>query len=245
MSEEKKEKRKASSIDKCAVDLLKYAEECNIPTAFSRSDNMKACPIGSEGACCKICAMGPCRLKSKDGEDALRGVCGASLATVTARNIARMVAGGTAAHSDHARDVANTLLAAAEEHTKDYQIKDVEKLLAVANKFGIDIAGKSKNEVGKEVAEFALKDFGQQKGEVSYIRTATKKRQESVARAWACPQGRGPRGLRAYAQDDDGRGHRPRGHTRFGAQDFACRRLERLDDRHGLLGYPVRDPETP
>ncbi|MGC2423444.1 MAG: anaerobic carbon-monoxide dehydrogenase catalytic subunit [Nitrospirota bacterium] len=189
MSEEKKEKRKASSIDKCAVDLLKYAEECNIPTAFSRSDNMKACPIGSEGACCKICAMGPCRLKSKDGEDALRGVCGASLATVTARNIARMVAGGTAAHSDHARDVANTLLAAAEEHTKDYQIKDVEKLLAVANKFGIDITGKTKNEVGKEVAEFALKDFGQQKGEVSYIRTATKKRQELWRELGLVPRG--------------------------------------------------------
>ena len=178
MSEEKKEKRKASSIDPCAVDLLRYAEECNIPTAFSRSDSLKPCPIGAEGACCKICAMGPCRLKSKDGEDALKGVCGASLATVTARNIARMVAGGTAAHSDHARDVANTLLAAAEEHTKDYQIKDVEKLLAVANNFGIDTAGKTKNEVAKEVAEFVLRDFGQQKGEVSFIRTATKKRQE-------------------------------------------------------------------
>lgn len=178
MSEEKKEKRKASSIDPCAVELLKYADECGISTAFSRSDSLKPCPIGSEGACCKICSMGPCRLKSKEGEDALKGICGASLATVAARNLARMVAGGTAAHSDHARDVANTLLAAAEGHAKDYGVKDVAKLMAVAKKFGIETDGKDKNEVAKEVAEFVIRDFGQQKGEVSYVRTANPKRQQ-------------------------------------------------------------------
>ena len=178
MSEEKKEKRKASSMDPCAVDLLAYAEQCNIETAFSRSDSMKACPIGAEGACCKICSMGPCRLKSKEGEDALKGICGAGLPTVTARNIARMVAGGTAAHSDHARDIANTLLAAATGEAKDFQIKDPVKLMSVAKKFGIETADKSKEQVAKEVAEFVLRDFGQQKGEVSYIRTATQKRQE-------------------------------------------------------------------
>src|SRR5512135_30581 len=174
MSEEKKEKRKASSIDPCAVDLLAYAEQCGISTAFSRADTVKACPIGAEGACCKICSMGPCRLKSKEGEDAIKGVCGAGLPTVTARNIARMVAGGTAAHSDHARDIANTLLAAATGEAKDFQIKDVAKLHKVAKKFGIEVAERTKEEVAKDVAEYVLRDFGQQKGEVSYIKTATK-----------------------------------------------------------------------
>jgi len=47
---EKKEKRKASSIDPCAIDLLKYADECGIETAFSRADSVKPCPIGAEGA---------------------------------------------------------------------------------------------------------------------------------------------------------------------------------------------------
>jgi len=189
MSEEKKEKKKASSIDPCAVDLLAYAEQCNISTAFSRADSVKACPIGAEGACCKICSMGPCRLKSKEGEDAIKGVCGAGLPTVTARNIARMVAGGTAAHSDHARDIANTLLAVAEGHDKDFQIKDVEKLLAVAKKLGIETADKTKEEVAKDVAEFVLRDFGQQKGEISYIRTATKKRQELWRELGLVPRG--------------------------------------------------------
>ena len=173
-----KEKRKASSIDPCAVELLAYAEQCGIETAFSRSDSVKPCPIGAEGACCKICSMGPCRLKSKEGEDAIKGVCGAGLPTVTARNIARMVAGGTAAHSDHARDIANTLLAACTGEAKDFKIKDVAKLMAVATKLGIDTADKTKEEVGKELAEMVLADFGRQKGEVSYVRAATKKRQE-------------------------------------------------------------------
>ena len=189
MSEDKKEKRKASSIDPCAVDLLAYADSCGIETAFSRSDTVKPCPIGAEGACCKICSMGPCRLKSKDGEDALKGVCGASLPTVTARNIARMVAGGTAAHSDHARDVASTLLAAATGDAPDFQIKDVEKLLAVAKKLGIETEGKDKKEVAIELAEFVLRDFGQQKGEVSYIRAATKKRQELWRELGLVPRG--------------------------------------------------------
>ncbi len=189
MSEEKKEKKKATSIDPCAIDLLAYAEECNISTAFSRADTVKPCPIGAEGACCKICSMGPCRLKSKEGEDAIKGVCGAGLPTVTARNFARMVAGGTAAHSDHARDIANTLLAAATGEAKDFQIKDVKKLMAVAKKFGIETADKTKEQVAKEVAEFALKDFGQQKGEVSYIRTATKKRQELWRQLGLVPRG--------------------------------------------------------
>jgi len=189
MSEEKKDKRKASSIDPCAIDLLAYAEQCNIETAFSRSDSVKACPIGSEGACCKICSMGPCRLKSKEGEDAIKGVCGAGLPTVVARNIARMVAGGTAAHSDHARDIANTLLATATGEAKDFKIKDPVKLMAVAAKFGIDTAEKTTEQVAKEVAEFALRDFGQQKGEVSYIRTATKKRQDLWRELKMVPRG--------------------------------------------------------
>src|SRR5512143_1026548 len=189
MSEEKKEKRKASSVDPCAVDLLAYAEQCNIETAFSRADSMKPCPIGAEGACCKICSMGPCRLKSKEGEEAIKGVCGAGLPTVAARNIARMVAGGTAAHSDHARDIASTLLAAATGEAKDFQIKDTVKLMAVAKKFGIDTADKTKEQVAKDVAEYVLKDFGQQKGEVSYIKTATKKRQELWRELKLVPRG--------------------------------------------------------
>jgi len=189
MAEEKKEKKKVTSIDPNAVELLKFAELNEIETAFSRADNMKPCPIGAEGACCKICSMGPCRLQSKKGEFDKKGICGATMPTVVARNIARMVAGGTAAHSDHARDIANTLHAAATGEAPDFQIKDMDKLMRVAEKFGIEVEGKTKSELAKEVAEYAMKDFGQQKGEVCYIKSATEKRQKLWRELGLVPRG--------------------------------------------------------
>jgi carbon-monoxide dehydrogenase catalytic subunit len=89
-----------------------------------------------------------------------------------------MVAGGTAAHSDHARDLANTLLAVARGEAKDFQIKDVGKLNRVAGYLGINSEGKSVNEVAEKVALKFLDQFGQQRGELAYLTRAPKKRQE-------------------------------------------------------------------
>ncbi len=164
------------SVDPAAQVLLKTAAEKNIKTAFDRADKMKQCPIGHSGACCKMCHMGPCRLTGKEEE--AQGVCGATLPVVTARNWARMVAGGTAAHSDHARDLANTLLAVARGEAKDFQIKDVRKLNRVAGYLGINVEGKSANEIAEKVALKFLDQFGQQRGELTYLTRAPKKRQE-------------------------------------------------------------------
>ena len=82
------------------AQMLEKAEKDGIETAFHRAASMKACPIGADSACCKHCAMGPCRLSSKDpyGKE---GVCGATIDTIQSRNFARMVASGAAAHTDH------------------------------------------------------------------------------------------------------------------------------------------------
>ena len=48
------------------------------------------------------------------------------------RNFLRMIAAGTACHSDHARGMAFTLLAVANGEAKDFKIKDVRKLYRVA-----------------------------------------------------------------------------------------------------------------
>ena len=50
------------SIDKATVELLEKAKKEEISTVFFRADEIKPCPIGVEESCCKICAMGPCRL---------------------------------------------------------------------------------------------------------------------------------------------------------------------------------------
>ncbi|MBT8351841.1 MAG: carbon monoxide dehydrogenase, partial [Deltaproteobacteria bacterium] len=85
---------------KSTAQMLEKARVDQVDTAFDRAAGMKPCPIGAKSACCKHCAMGPCRLNSRDPY-AKEGVCGATVDTIQSRNFARMVATGTAAHSSH------------------------------------------------------------------------------------------------------------------------------------------------
>jgi carbon-monoxide dehydrogenase catalytic subunit len=176
------------TIDPAAQQMLIRAEELGLGTAFTRAEVMAACPIGigsSAGICCKNCFMGPCRL-TKEGQV---GVCGATVETIAARNLARAVAAGSAAHSDHGRDVAFTLLAAAEGQAQGYEIRDVTKLLAVAKKFGVPTDKRKVEEIAKDVANKAILQFGQQNGELIHVHTAPKKRQELWRKYGVVPRG--------------------------------------------------------
>ena len=178
------------SIDPASQQMLDRADQLGLQTAFSRAEAMVACPIGlgaspKTGICCKNCYMGPCRL-TKDGQV---GVCGADVATIAARNLARAVAAGSAAHSDHGRDVAFTLLATAEGQAQGYQIRDEAKLRAVARKYGIPTDKRKKEEIARDVALKAIAQFGQQTGELIYVKTAPKKRQERWKKYGVVPRG--------------------------------------------------------
>ncbi len=173
------------TIDPTIKTMLEIAEAEGISTAFSRAKAMKPCPIGHDGACCKNCAMGPCRLVGKHD----RGVCGATRETVAARNFVRMIAAGASAHSDHGRDMALTLLAAAEGEAPDYEIRDVNKLLEVAELLEVATQGRETPEIAKDVAEAALAQVGNQKGELLYLQRAPKKRQEVWRKAGIAPRG--------------------------------------------------------
>ena len=176
------------SLDPAARQMLVRAEALGLDTAFTRAEHMAACPIGvgnSAGICCKNCFMGPCRL-TKDGQV---GVCGATVDTIAARNLARAVAAGSAAHSDHGRDIAFTLLAAAEGQAQGYQIRDVTKLHAVAKKFGIPTEKRKTADIAKDVANKAIAQFGQQTGELLYVKAAPKKRQELWRKYGVVPRG--------------------------------------------------------
>src|SRR5512136_2374154 len=127
------------SIDPAACGILDYASSVGIETSFSRAADFKPCTIGNgqSGVCCKNCYMGPCRV-TKDGQV---GICGATVETIAARNLARAIAAGAAAHSDHGRDLAFTLKAVSEDEAQGYQIRDVAKLLAVAAKHNVPTKG--------------------------------------------------------------------------------------------------------
>jgi carbon-monoxide dehydrogenase catalytic subunit len=161
------------TIDPTIKTMLEFSEAEGISTAFSRAEAMKPCPIGHDGACCKNCSMGPCRLVGKHE----RGICGATRETVAARGLARMIAAGASAHSDHGRDMALTLLAVAEGEAPDYEIRDENKLLEVAGLLGVDTQGRETLEITREVAEKALAEFGKQTGELIYLQRAPQKRQ--------------------------------------------------------------------
>ncbi len=173
------------SVDPAAVEVLKYADELGILTAFDRAEKMKPCPIGADGLCCKNCFMGPCRVV-KEGQT---GVCGATVETITARNFARHVAAGSSAHSDHGRDLAFTLQAVALGEAQGYQIRDPYKLLRVAGYMGIATEGRQLEEIALDVANTAIAQFGQQKGELIYLKRAPKKRQEIWRRLGVAPRG--------------------------------------------------------
>lgn len=148
------------TIDPAANEMLDLAQAENIITAWDRfKAQQPQCKFGNTGVCCRICIQGPCRvIPNKPGKD--KGICGASAYTIVARNLIRYIAGGASAHSDHGREIAKTVLAVSEGHAPDYKISDPDKLINVAKKIGVSTEGRDINDIAKEVAIEALKDFG-------------------------------------------------------------------------------------
>lgn len=179
---------KIKSIDQAAQEMLKKAQEENIKTAWDRLESQQPqCGFGQLGVCCTVCDMGPCRI-DPFGEGAQAGVCGANADTIAARNLARKIAVGASAHSDHGRDVAHTLSQVSEGHTHDYEILDVDKLKSVAGEYGIDTA-KSKEQIAKELGKKLLEEFGKQEGELVLCNRAPKKRRDIWKNLGITPRG--------------------------------------------------------
>ncbi len=183
-AKKKEVKPSEQTIDFATMEMLEKAKRDNVETIFDRAQTMKPCNIGEQGTCCKNCSQGPCRLplpkKGIEGEDTRKGLCGATPETIAARNFARMVAAGSASHSDHGRGVAEVFLAAARKETEDYQIKDTEKLLEVADLFevptkvreGEELVDRDLHDIAVEVGEKALAEWGRQDGEIYYAKRA-------------------------------------------------------------------------
>ena len=136
--------------------MLFEAEKVGLEVAWDRYQaQLPLCGFGELGTCCRNCMQGPCRI-DPFGEGPQLGACGATADTIVARNLDRAIAGGTAAHSGHAKHLAHTLLKAARGEAPDYGVKDEAKLMAVAARLGLDTEGQSVNDVAETVAEAAL-----------------------------------------------------------------------------------------
>ena len=112
------------------------------------------CKFGETGVCCRICAMGPCRITPK----APRGICGCDVHGIVGRNYLKFTAGGAATHSDHGREICHTLYESAADG--DYKVKDPEKLIRIAKEWGIETEGKDIYDLAHEVAYTGLMEYG-------------------------------------------------------------------------------------
>jgi carbon-monoxide dehydrogenase catalytic subunit len=164
--------RELKYADKATQALVKVAEQEQIPTIWDRWDAQQPqCGFGTLGLCCRHCSMGPCRI-DPFGNGPQVGACGATADTIAARHLARMIAAGAAAHSDHGRDIAHTLLLIGENPDSDYAVRSPDKLQAIAEVYGIKTADKELRQVALEVAHATLAEFGQQTGTVKMAETA-------------------------------------------------------------------------
>ncbi len=177
------------SLDGSVNYLLEKAKQKGLETVWQRSQQQEPrCGFGELGICCRNCYMGPCRI-DPFGEGPQTGVCGATAEIIVARNFGRMIAAGAAAHSDHGRDVAKTLLLAATHPNSGYTIRDTVKLNNVAKFLGISTENRSKEDIAREVAEKAIENFGRQEGEIPFIKLAPETRQNTWHKLDVVPRG--------------------------------------------------------
>ncbi len=193
--EKKKVSRKKKEVDVKDVTIcettqlmLLKARKDGVETAFDRAANMKPCPIGADSACCKHCAMGPCRLNSKDPY-AKVGVCGATIDTIQARNFARMVATGAAAHTDHGMAMVDLFREVVNGHITEYQIKDPGKLVLVAQSIGIETKDRSVKEIATDLYEELERTYTQVEGEIPFAKRVPEKTLETWRKLGIVPRG--------------------------------------------------------
>lgn len=177
------------TIDPTAQQSLEKADQDRIETVWDRLEKQQPqCGYGLLGICCRNCVMGPCRI-DPFGNEPTRGVCGAEADTIVARNLARTIAAGAAAHSDHGRDIVEVLHLTAQGKASGYQIKDEEKLKRVAGEYGVFVDGRAKEEIAKELAEKAMEEFGMIKNTLQFADRAPEKRKEIWKNLGIWPRG--------------------------------------------------------
>jgi len=80
------------SIHSDAHAMIIKARKDGVDTAWDRlqtqTPHCKFCELGTT---CRNCTMGPCRISNKEGTKMVRGVCGADVDVIVARNFGRFV----------------------------------------------------------------------------------------------------------------------------------------------------------
>jgi carbon-monoxide dehydrogenase catalytic subunit len=80
-------------------------------------------------------------------------------------------------------------MAVGEGNVSGYEIRDEQKLLALAMDFGVEIGDRSNKEIAADLGRKALDEFGRHSGEITFIKRAPRKRQEIWRKNGVVPRG--------------------------------------------------------
>ena len=170
-------------MEEATASLLENGKKVGADSWQQRVKNQTPhCGFGEAGTCCRICSMGPCRITPK----APRGICGCDVHGIVARNYLRFTVGGTAAHSDHGREIMHTLHQTREGG--NYQIKDPEKLIRIAKEWDVETEGKDIYALAHEIAEIGLLEYGFPFGEQKFAQRAPEHTKELWRKAEIMPR---------------------------------------------------------
>ncbi|MGX9365930.1 anaerobic carbon-monoxide dehydrogenase catalytic subunit [Desulfoplanes sp. PS50] len=169
-----------------AKQMIRKAHKDGVETVWDRLEQQEPhCPFCEKGLTCQKCVMGPCRISDKKP----KGVCGADADLTVARNFGRFVAAGAASHSDHGRDLVETLHAIGKGKTTDYTIRDDAKLRRIAEEINVQAEGKSVQELALAVAEAMIQDFGFLHDNLGFMSRVPQKRKDLWAKVGITPRG--------------------------------------------------------
>jgi carbon-monoxide dehydrogenase catalytic subunit len=183
-----KQSSPSCSIHPDVLTMKEKAQQEGVETVWERAQAQEPqCGFCELGLSCRICAMGPCRI-DPFGEGPQQGICGADADIMVARNLSRMVAGGAAAHSDHGRDLVETLLAVGEGRAPGYRITDQDKLDRLAGEYGVaaELPTLAK---AKELALAMMEEYGIKKGYLTFTRRLPAARLEKWRKLGIEPRG--------------------------------------------------------
>jgi len=181
------QKKNERTIDENAKPVLELMMREGIETVWDRFEMQQPpCKYCEAGTSCSRCTMGPCRIIPPHR---IRGVCGADADLIVSRNLLDMIATGAAAHSDHGRDIAETLYLLGIGKATDYVITDMEKLRSICKEYAINTDGKKPEQLAAELGGAMLDEYGMRKNTLQFLNRAPKATREIWSNMGITPRG--------------------------------------------------------
>jgi carbon-monoxide dehydrogenase catalytic subunit len=182
-----KQKKEERTIDENAKPVLELMMREGMETVWDRFEMQQPpCKYCEAGTSCSRCTMGPCRIIPPHR---IRGVCGADADLIVSRNLLDMIATGAAAHSDHGRDIAETLYLLGTGKAPDYAIADTEKLQRICKEYTINTDGKKPEQLAAELGAAMLDEYGMRKNTLQFLNRAPKATREIWSNLGITPRG--------------------------------------------------------